>query len=336
MPTRERPDQERPLNGQGQEREEQHLSIKRRHFLRATAAAPVIGLPQTATPETPDSTDITTTVARRYFRALPETKEDRNQVVIECANELCRGTAFVTERELSTLVEGGELSEDIIRRVQFTVRILNELDITHAVDEAAVASSRWTLDDVTKYVPLIGSFNRLRKAACAINPPNPDPEHLQDFLIAVIAFGIEVALWTSGAPYKMAWNGTRWISNRTFLRLTRYGCHGCIAFAMSELHWAIRASVYGHGITESRIEFVWEKIQELDADAERWGYDADLDYSIEEIRELVGEIEDSREVRGGGAIVPAESEGPIEKFLPDFLDDLSLDFPDFSLTDLFS
>lgn len=74
---------------------------------------------------------------------------------------------------------------------------------------------------------------------------------------------MEIELWSVGAPYKMAWRGTRFIANRTFLRFAHYGCTRCIAFAMSELHWGIRATLYGDVVEEDKIVFVWNEIQDL-------------------------------------------------------------------------
>ena len=63
---------------------------------------------------------------------------------------------------------------------------------------------------------------------------------------------------------------------------------------MSELHWAIRGSIYDEVVTESNAEFVWDQIQDLKTEAEEIDYDVNLEFTYEEIQQLVG-------FEGGGA-----------------------------------
>jgi hypothetical protein len=131
---------------------------------------------------------------------------------------------------MSAIVDSGSDTNELLRRVQFGIRILNEHQLTDAIDESMLATTRETLGKGTKYLPLLGSFDNLRRAACAVEPPDRNPEDVEDFLYATAAFGLEVVLWSIGAPYKMAWCGTRFVSNRTFFRFARHGCDSCIAF----------------------------------------------------------------------------------------------------------
>ena len=224
-------------------------------------------------------------------------------------------------------MDGGDSASDIVRRLQFGVRILNEYDITSKIDESMIEAGRKDLDDYTRYLPLVGSFNNLCEAACAVETPDPDPGTVKEFLFATAAFGLEVALWTIGTLYKMAWRGTRFIANRTFLRFARHGCRSCIALLMSELHWAIRGSIYGEVVTESKVEFVWNQIQDLQTEAEDIEYDVDLDYSYEEIQELV----ESEGAEGAVGVFPQEKEEPLEQFIPDFeMPELDIELPNLS------
>lgn len=296
--------------------------MNRRTFLKATAVTP-IAASGVVTAQEEDTVDA---VSDGYFDALPDTKSARNDTIVECANELCAARKVISKEVLTAIVASGSSSDKVVRRLQFGVRILNEYDITDKVDESMIETGRRDLSDYTRYLPLVGSFNNLSKAACAVKTPNPNPEAVKDFLFAAAAFGLEVTLWTVGAPYTMAWRGTRFVANRTFLRFARHGCRGCIALAMSELHWAIRGSVYGEVVTESNVEFVWSQIQELKDDAVKWDYDVDLDFTYEEIQNLVGS-------GGGGAVgpFPQEKEGLIERYLPDFaMPDFHIDLPSLS------
>lgn len=252
-------------------------------------------------------------VSEGYFDSLPATKSEANGTVIECANALCSARKAISKELITAVVDSGSSADKVVRRLQFGVQILREYNITDKIDESMIEAGRRELSDYTRYIPLIGSFNNLCEAACGVKVSNPDPTAVKEFIFAALAFGMEIAIWTIGAPYKMAWRGTRFIANRTFLRYARHGCSGCIALAMSELHWAIRGAVYGDVVTESNVEFVWNQIQELKQDAEEWNYDVELDYTYSEIEDLVGS-----ESAGGGGIPPQEQEGPIEQYIPDF------------------
>lgn len=292
--------------------------MKRRTFLKATVYTPIAASGVvTAQEESSGLED----VSKNYFGALPETKTERNSTVVECANNLCAARKTVPEEVIDTVVNGGGSATDVVRRLEFGVRILNEYNITDQIDESMIRAGRQDLTDYTRYLPLVGSFNNLCESACAVNTPDPDPEAVKDFLFATGAFGLEVILWTIGTPYKMAWNGTRFIANRTFLRFAQHGCRECIALLMSELHWAIRGTVYGEVVTESNVEFVWDHIQDLKTDAEKMNYHVDLDFTYEEIQDLVGS-------GGVGAVgmLPQEKEGPIERFIPD------IEMPDFDFS----
>lgn len=272
----------------------------RRRFLQAVATAslgiPVIGTAR-ATETTPDLEQFVDT----YFDTLRATS-DRPQVVTGCANELCRTTRLISRDALDTVAATGKGADEVMQQAQFGVKILNEYQLTDAIDESMVAAHRWEVSDYTRYIPLLASFNNLRTAACKVTPENG--ESTKQFLIASLAFGIEVALWTYGTPYRMAWRGTRFVANRTFLRFAQHGCTGCIALAMSELHWAIRASVYGDIVTENNIEFVVNQINEINRFAAREGY-AQIDLDRQSI---VSVLKDTSH-EGGAAMGPISDTG---------------------------
>ena len=258
-----------------------------------------------------------------YFDALPATKSERHDAIVGCANELCEARKTVSKEALDAVVAGGGSASDIVRRLQFGVRILNEYEITDRIDEAMIEAGRRDLSDYTRYIPLVASFNNLCTAACAVETPDPTPGAVADFLFAAAAFGLEVVLWSVGTPYTMAWRGTRFVANRTFLRFARYGCRGCIALLMSELHWAIRGSVYGEIVTEDNVAFVANQLQQLQRAAGRWDYDVALDYSVAEIRSTITSRENNSSAALGPPPPPQENEGLLEQWLPDF------ELPDF-------
>jgi hypothetical protein len=214
---------------------------------------------------------------------------------------------------MEEIVDSTDEVKHRLRRVRFAVRILNEQRITSAIDESMVRSIEGDYDRATRFIPLVGALYNLQSAACAIDEP-PKPSQVEQFMYACLAFGAEVVLWYSTAPYRMAWSATRFTSNRSILRYANHGCNGCIAAVMSELHWGLRALPY-NVTSEDRIEFISKKIDSLQAEAREIDYDheVDVDLSEHDIRRTVN----STDLGGGGvAPMPRRSQGPIERYLP--------------------
>lgn len=278
--------------------------LTRRSVLSGIAASPfVAGGPSIASAQE-------VSIENGFFSALSGVSEsEQKEAFIGCANALC-GNVERSERQINKIVSQTDALKRHLRRVRFAVRILNDQQITSAVDESMVRSVEVDYNKVARFVPLIGSLNNLQATACAIDDP-PKPSQVEQFMYACLAFGAEVALWYSTAPYRMAWSATRFASNRSILRYANHGCNGCIVAVMSELHWGLRALPY-NVTSEDKIEFISRKLDELHAEAREIDYAVDVEFTEEEIRELV----DSTDLSGGGAPLPRPSQGPIERHLP--------------------
>lgn len=303
--------------------------MKRRGYLKSAGSIAIFPIDSFFLQQkTSDQLD---TIAREFFDALPDSETERSEAVTDCANALCTAQRAVSKEVIDLVREGGATVDDFIRHLRFGIRTLNEFNITTAVDETTLERSQRATSKLTQYLPLLGSFNNLCDAACKVETPNPDADQVQKFLFAAIAFGIEIGLWSVGAPFNIAFKGTRFVANRTFLRFTRHGCRGCVALAMSEIHWAIRGTIYSDGVTQSNVQFVYKQITELQSESRKIDYDVDLDYTHEEIRNIVEQGEG-----GGGALLgPVESEGPLEGLLDfDFSFDFNITLPELpSLSD---
>jgi len=252
-----------------------------------------------------------------FFGSLGDIEEtDRDDAIMTCANLLCRDVSQSTTAT-KEIVEATDELDDQLRRVRFAVRILNEQRITSAIDESIVRSIEGDYDRATRFIPLVGALNNLQSAACAIDEP-PEPSQIERFMYACLAFGAEVVLWHSTAPYRMAWSATRFASNRSILRYANHGCNGCIAAMMSELHWALRGLPY-NVTSEDKIEFISKKLEGLQADAREMDYDheVDLDLSEADIRRTVN----STDLKGAPvAPMARRSQGPIERYIPSLPD----------------
>lgn len=301
--------------------------VNRRMFLKTATAASFVSFPVGAGAghTEPNHNHKLENVVKEYFRALPDEKEKRNAAVVQCANRLCSTKEAIAEETIEAVAEKGERVDRALIRAKFGARALTELNLTSAIDESMIVAGRQTVDEYTKYLPLLGSFNNLRAASCAVNADNP--ESIKRFLFAALTFGVEVTLWSIGAPYQMAWKGTRFVSNRTFLRLAKHGCQSCVALAMSELHWAIRGSVYAADevASENRLEFVVQETKRVEDYAnglqDETGYEVELTVREDQIKRQLDEV--GSEVEGvGGPLGPTSSgsKGPLDGLLPDLSD----------------
>jgi hypothetical protein len=278
--------------------------MKRRAYLKGVAASPLI----VSTADVAAAEEAAPSIERQYFDALGEVDQaNRGDVITGCADSLCL-EIDAPSGSVGQVVKGSDDLNEQIRRIRFGVRILNEQNVTNAIDESMVGSVEQKINNATRFMPLLGSVNNLRDAACAVDDP-PQPEQVEQFLYAALAFGVEVTLWYTGAPYKMAWRGTRFVSNRSFLRFANHGCNGCVALLMSELHWGLRAVPYNLA-SEDTVPFVEARLEDLRETAQEVDYEADLEYGEQDLRDLI-----ERPVGGGGAFV-REPQGPIERHLP--------------------
>lgn len=298
------------------------MPLKRRKVLRYIATSPVVIVLSTQPATGESSIDLLKEVTDDFFSPL-RGSEDKTASVVSCANEFCIAQKEISSETIDEILDSGEMAETGIRRARFGVRLLREYGITDAVDESMLESGERSLNQYTRYLPLLGSFNNCHKAACAVDEDNP--ETIERFLFASMAFGIEVALWYYGAPFQMAWRGTRFIANRTFLRLARNGCRLCVAFAMSEIHWAIRGKVYNLDEMVTEEEFVIHRLSRLQQFADEIGYDVNIQMSNDEVTEyLESASSEVGDIGGGAAPIVQQREGIIDRLIPDFNFDTNL------------
>lgn len=181
--------------------------------------------------------------------------------------------AIVTGSEAINWDDGDDLLNTIgetdtaARRLKFVIEALHERDLATSIERDWVMESQAGLAPATRVVPLVGGFNNVYKAAKQLHEAQAAPSEISQstydqFKFALLAFGLEVALYYVGAPYKMAWTGTRFISNRTILRLGRWVDYRIIALLMSEIHFTIRGAVYTQ-INNDNIESVLNYAQTL-------------------------------------------------------------------------
>lgn len=307
--------------------------MKRRTVLKTVGAgAALSSVPTASVGAAPDSEsleDFLEEFSNDFFAQLRES-EDVQGSVVGCANEFCEAFKDIPREGLNTVIESSETVDHGLRRAKFGVQILTETGLTDAVSGSMITTGARLSNKATRYTPLIGSFNNCRQAACAVD--EDEPETIKKFLFAVFAFGFEVGLWSYGAPYQMAWKGTRFVSNRTFLRLARNGCNRCVALVMSELHWAIRGSIYNADefVTENKAQFVITELSDLQSWADKKNIDVEIPTDEATVRSYVEDQTNNIDSVGGGGFPMREPEGPIERWISDFGNMFHFDLPSLS------
>lgn len=263
-----------------------------------------------------------------YFSSLPSDEEARTRVMVNCAESLCLNIDSLSDEELEAVEEGSADFDSLLRRTRLAAEILEEQNITTAIDSSMFNSLESGTREATRFIPLLGGLHHLLEASCKVQ--EDDPESIEDFTRASLTFGIEVALWSISAPYQIAFAATRYISNVTLVRLLNRGCNRCVATAMSEIHWAIRGTIHGEVIADDTIEFVQNEMERLHQWIIDEGLLAEVSWDSDLLRsETIERILDD---------LPSESDGGFwpEIEIPDF----NFDFPelpdlDFSLDDWF-
>lgn len=251
-------------------------------------------------------------VVSNYFDDFANEEE----LSIELAGELCLVNR-ISEDAFNSGVSTIQSTDRWKIRVKKTIETLNEYGITSI--KAEWINDAWdTADTAFRYVPLLGSANELYWCACELENEQT-PKKVEIFHMALLAFGIEVALFSIGAPYQMAWKSTRFVSNKTLLRLYGRGCGGaCLSLAMTEIHWAIRGQVYEQ-ISVDELDYIKKKIKQLNTEMEEidWREGTAEEYKFE------FEMDEARYESASALKEELRKRKPEEEcnswFMPDFL-----------------
>ena len=99
------------------------------------------------------------------------------------------------------LEEGGRTTDATIRRARYAAQIANELDGQVPVEP--LGDVRRGTSDVTKYAPLLGSYNQMNDASCTASEDRTDAA-IQEYQLATLMFGVDAFLISTGAFYRPA------------------------------------------------------------------------------------------------------------------------------------
>jgi hypothetical protein len=229
-------------------------SASRREILRSLGAIPFISFPfenQSNSPDIDEVRNILDGIFREHF----ENEQEVEQITREVATDLCPYSDALSEINMDQFDEEDVLGSEELRRVHEIAAILNDHfdagidtdDLDQAYDKAR---------SVEKYLPIIASATRLVDESCKLSQEDADGS-LKKLYIATGVFAAECALFTSTAPYRVSFSGTRYVTNnllvyyRERMGLTLY------AVLLREVHWAIRGTIAGFP------SYLWNKTEEL-------------------------------------------------------------------------
>lgn len=128
-------------------------------------------------------------------------------------------------------------------RLEHGANVIHENFNTH-VSSTKLQSAMDRAGRLSKYTPLVGSYNRMHNASCAVTPDNE--ASLERFYIATASFGIETALVQQQVFFKTSFVATRYTTNTLSLMKVRtvVGDKG-YGLLLSEIHWAYRGGQQG-------------------------------------------------------------------------------------------
>jgi hypothetical protein len=224
-------------------------------------------------------------LVRSIFESVPEDEKELKELLAEIANKIRTTLSPLTPDAIDRAMEETWRTSAAARRLQFGIEILHNNNIARYLDDGWVVLFRDKLGKVTRVLPLVGSFNNVYHYAQALDKSvqsnwllsSVDEEKFENFVYSMAAFCLEIGLWAVGAPYKMAWRGTRFVSNRTLLRAINYLDNRLVGLLMSEIHWKIREEIYESvsaeniGATVEELEYYVNQFDELGDAAE--GYE---------------------------------------------------------------
>lgn len=174
-----------------------------------------------------------------------ENESERREALLNTSERMCGfDRQYDGEARAATLEDGGKTADNVIRRAHYAADIANEFN--DDVPVQPLVNFRSKTGDLTKYAPLFGSYNLMADKACVAAEQRSDAA-IREYQIAVVMFGVDAMLVSTGAFYRPAFAGTRFTANKASqlgLYRLRYLCgNRCWALGMSEVHVALRGSM---------------------------------------------------------------------------------------------
>ena len=181
-----------------------------------------------------------------FLSDLPEDKAERERLVTRAATETCNGHNTVATDVSSTTSDIGDGTYRNTYRVSHAAGVMSDLgaDIEPRVIDKRMRTAREVSGVAAKYAPVIGSYQRLHEASCAVKADEPGAQ--EDFYIASAAFTVDLALAQQQVVYKAAFKTTGTLANQVgLMRLARTCGYKCVGMVESEMYWLASGTYSG-------------------------------------------------------------------------------------------
>lgn len=175
---------------------------------------------------------------RLASQKLPKNEEEREELTVETAREICRESP--TLDEIGSVMDDTDSVQRQAKRMEQTADLLND-NLKTDISSSAFNDLYTQTRDLTKYAPLIGSYQNLINKSCAVEKGNETS--IKEFYFATTYFGAEVALIQAGVTYKTSSKAVRYMNSKAGMaRIRGYCGDDCYSFALSEAHWLVRGA----------------------------------------------------------------------------------------------
>ncbi|MFC6720494.1 hypothetical protein [Halobacteriaceae bacterium SHR40] len=181
-----------------------------------------------------------------FFEELPDDEIERDRVVRETATTICGiDKSEVPERSADVSAIGDETYRNTYRIAHTAEAMRNfGVDVNPTVINQRMRTAREVIGAASKYAPILGSYQRLSSASCAVK--NGEPGAKEDFYIASAEFAVDLVLAKENVMYKASFKTTGYVANQIgMMRLARVCGYKCVGLVKSELYWVTHGTYSG-------------------------------------------------------------------------------------------
>ncbi|WP_267644108.1 hypothetical protein [Haloarchaeobius amylolyticus] len=187
---------------------------------------------------------------------LAQNRTEWNQTVTDTATTICNSHDEVVPQTASNITgNSSEIYRDTYR-IQHAAGAMQTLGAdlnVNSVENRMQTARRYT-SLLSDYTPIVGSYQRLHNASCAVKQGKEGAK--QDFYIASAEFTADIALAKEGVIYKASFKTTGMAARAVGLnRLSRICGYKCVGLVQSELHWFIRGT-YNNALDTASIKAI--------------------------------------------------------------------------------
>lgn len=202
------------------------------------------------------------------YADLPENESERKDEMRDIAAEVCADREAIPYEDI---IEGSGDLHEYTYTIGHTSQTMNEQFSAGLNTDrigSRMSSARGVTAPVSKYAPLVGSYNRFHEAACAFEVGEPGSE--EEFYVATAALTMELVLLQYGVFYKASFRATGTAANKLSLMKIYHACGAnCYKLTLSQIHWGVRGTLaQASGYAISKSSEIGVELREEDFDQE--------------------------------------------------------------------